>query len=687
MYPLVAEPRLVEAAGHRRPQGVGPPPGRVGLVAGGHVGRAHRAVQGLAARADAAAHLDRAPQAPERRVVEVALRLRGAVLGAVAQVGGEGRRVDDLAGVEQPRRVERALDGAERLVELGAEHPRHERGAHQPVAVLAREGAAVLEHQLGDVVGDGLELAHPRLGLHVDDGAHVQAAHRGVGVDAGGAAVALHDVEEPGDVVAQARRGDRGVLDEGDALGVALHRHRQPQRRLPQAPDAGLGGGVDGPRRAARDAPAGEVLLDGLEPARQLGRVVGVELHAEQRAGRLVALQHRPPQRVEGRALAGVVEDEAVHHLDRRRPVLEDGGGGPEGIEQVVELEGEHRLGVGQGHQVHPRLDHEAEGALRADDQLGEVERPRGVGETVEVVAPDPAQDLRVPAVDLGRVGRRQLAHRPVAGALEGVGRAGRLELVRGERAQVGDGPVAERHVQVEHVIDGLAVQHRARPARVVADHAADGGPVGGRDVGGEAQPVRREVRVQLVEDDAGLDARPPLLGVHLEHAVEEPRRVELQPLADGLARLRGAAAARGDRHPVPARDLDGAQHVVAVADDHHAGGLDLVDAGVGRVERAADAVEAHLAVDARLQIALQVGHGGSISLAASPTDPSARGDGALPRGRGSAAWRGAARSPARHGQTANPDEVREPCLHGNDRRGNAAGPSRAQGRAAPASG
>ena len=586
------------------------------LVPGGHVGRAHGAVQGLSAGADAAAHLDRASEAPERRVVEEALRLRRAVVGAVAEVGGEGGRVDDLAGVEQSRRVERALDGPERLVELGTEHPLHERPAHQPVAVLAGERAAELEHQLGDVVGDGLELPDPRRGLHVDDGAYVQAADRGVRIDPGGAAVALHDVQEPGDVVAQPRRRHRGVLDEGDALGVALHRHRQPQRRLPQAPDAGLGGGVGGPGRAAGDAPRREVPFDGAEAVGQLGRVVRVELHAEEGAGGLVALQHGPAQLVEGGALAGVVEDEAVHHLDRRRPVLEDRGGGPEGVEEVVELEGQDRLGGGQRHQVDPRLDHRPEGALGPDDQLREIERPGGVGEPVQVVAADPAQDLRIPAVDLVRVRRSQAADRPVARALQGVGGAGRLQLVGRQRPQVGDRSVAQRDVEIEHVVDRLAVQHRARAARVVADHAADGGPVGGRDVGGEAQPVRREMRVQLVEHDAGLDARPPLGRVDLQHPVEEPGGIELQPRADGLTRLRSAAPAGGDRHPVPAGDLDGAQHVVAVADDHHPGRFDLIDAGVGGVQDATDPVEAHLAVDGRLQIALQaVAHGGSISL------------------------------------------------------------------------
>ena len=51
---------------------------------------------------------------------------------------------------------------AERLVEHRPEHLLHERAAHQAVAVLARERAAELEHQVGDVVGDRLELADAR---------------------------------------------------------------------------------------------------------------------------------------------------------------------------------------------------------------------------------------------------------------------------------------------------------------------------------------------------------------------------------------------------------------------------------------------------------------------------------------------------------------------------------------------
>ena len=52
--------------------------------------------------------------------------------------------------------------------------------------------------------------------------------------------------------------------------------------------------------------------------------------------------------------------------------------------------------------------------------------------------------------------------------------------------------PSASTTSQLEHVIDRLAVQHGARAAGVVGDHAADRGAAGGRDVGRESQAVLR---------------------------------------------------------------------------------------------------------------------------------------------------------------------------------------------------
>ena len=55
--------------------------------------------------------------------------------------------------------------------------------------MLARERAAEFEHEIGDFVGNGFELANAVGGLHVDDRPHMQAADGGVGIDAGGGLV------------------------------------------------------------------------------------------------------------------------------------------------------------------------------------------------------------------------------------------------------------------------------------------------------------------------------------------------------------------------------------------------------------------------------------------------------------------------------------------------------------------
>ena len=166
-----------------------------------------------------------------------------------------------LPGLRMPAGSNVRLIVAEGVVDRRPEHLAHERAAHQAVAVLARQRAAELEHQVGAGVGDGLELPHARLGLQVDHRPHVQAADRGVGVDAGRGAVRADQCQEALDVVAQPLGRHRRVLDERDRLGVLLHRHRQAQAGLAQAPDARLGGQVGGVVEVIAEAVRPQVLF------------------------------------------------------------------------------------------------------------------------------------------------------------------------------------------------------------------------------------------------------------------------------------------------------------------------------------------------------------------------------------------------------------------------------------------
>ena len=109
----------------------------------------------------------------------------------------------------------------------------------------------------------------------------------------------------------------------------------------------------------------------------------------------------------------------------------------------------------------------------------------------------------------------RKPQHRAVAGGFERI--AGGHFAARASRENARSLPSDSSDRLLQHVVDGLAVEHAARAARIVGHHAADGGAAGGRDIRREAQPERRQLRIQLVEHDARLDARPALLRIHFQ--------------------------------------------------------------------------------------------------------------------------------------------------------------------------
>src|SRR6202045_3046826 len=107
------------------------------------------------------------------------------------------------------------------------------------------------------------------------------------------------------------------------------------------------------------------------------------------------------------------------------------------------------------------------------------------------------------------------------------------------------------------HVLAGIAVAERSRPAGIVGDHAADGGARGGRDVDGEPQSVRLEPAVELVEHDARLDDATAPRNVELNDVIEVFRAVDDERAIDGLPGLRGTGAAREHAHSFLAREKE----------------------------------------------------------------------------------------------------------------------------------
>ena len=93
-----------------------------------------------------------------------------------------------------------------------------------------------------------------------------------------------------------------------------LHGHRQAERRLPQAPHAGLRGQVEHVVITVPESLCAQVPFDGRQPRREVLLAIGVELDAQERCR--VSLDESAAERVERDALTGVVEDELVHDLD-----------------------------------------------------------------------------------------------------------------------------------------------------------------------------------------------------------------------------------------------------------------------------------------------------------------------------------------------------------------------------------
>ena len=114
---------------------------------------------------------------------------------------------------------------------------------------------------------------------------------------------------------------------------------------------------------------------------------------------------------------------------------------------------------------------------------------------------------------------------------------------------------------------------------------------------------MRREVLVQLVEDDAGLGADPSLVGVYLDHPAHVLGEVEHDRAAHRLSGEAGAASAGKHGDAVMCCGFDHRDDVLLASREHHADGLDLVDAGVGAVEGPRHGVETDLALDQTLQV------------------------------------------------------------------------------------
>ena len=169
----------------------------------------------------------------------------------------------------------------------------------------------------------------------------------------------------------------------------------------------------------------------------------------------------------------------------------------------------EHRLLFRQANQLEFRFE---DNGQRPSDPTIIFARLNGSrpGELVEVIASHAPQDFRKPAVDFVACSRQPQDSSETLRFERIAGRA----FSRGIAPKCATVAVGEHDFLFQHVIDGLAVEHRSRAARVVRYHAADGGAAGGGNVWSETEAMRTQLRVEFIEHDSRLHTDPPLIRV-----------------------------------------------------------------------------------------------------------------------------------------------------------------------------
>ena len=325
---------------------------------------------------------------------------------------------------------------------------------------------------------------------------HMQAADRGVRIPGAAGAVLLEDVGEPRGVVGQMLERHRAVLDERDRFALLLHRHHDVEAGGAHLGDRGLQPGIEHLDHAA-PCRAGLVPAEA-EIAHQLARAASGGAGSRPGPPRRTRRAGSPPG--SPRTNASIVGRNIA--MSRASPSMVRSTSstaiGPSltmccaasiALWKLPKWQAPTARRPEQRRELQLDLGGERERALGADQNVREIEIVAAGHQRVEIVAADPALHFgkaRLDLVGLARRQREQVARERHERRLSRqVG-----EIARG-RTEMRARPVRQHRIDREHVLAGVAVAQRARAAGIVADHAADGGARGGRDVDRKPQPVR----------------------------------------------------------------------------------------------------------------------------------------------------------------------------------------------------
>ena len=145
-------------------------------------------------------------------------------------------------------------------------------------------------------------------------------------------------------------------------------------------------------------------------------------------------------------------------------------------------------------------------------------------------------------------------------------------------------------------MVSGRAIHRGVGAGRVVGDHSAQSGARRGGHIGPEPQPVRREVRVELIEDHPRTNTHRSPLEIEIGDAPVVAGEIDHQPVAEGSARQPGAGAAWDDLDSGVRGHGQQLRRLRRGAWESHRRRLDPVNRRINRVEAAGEPVGPHIA-------------------------------------------------------------------------------------------
>ena len=240
------------------------------------------------------------------------------------------------------------------------------------------------------------------------------------------------------------------------------------------------------------------------------------------------------------------------------------------------------------------RFEHDRARAFAADKRSRDVESILRK-QLVEVVAGDAPRDFREAGAHEVRVCVADLSEPRVD---LGFAAGGAPDVVVSRLADAHARAVVQKHVEPFDVVDGLPRHQRMHAAGVVADHSAERAMRVRRGIRAERELVLLGLGAEIVEHDAGLDARELANGIELDHTIHVLREVEDDGDVAALAGQARPAAARENRRTELARQGHGRDHVIGAFRNDDADRNLPVVRRIGRVERARAVVETNLSFD-----------------------------------------------------------------------------------------